>query len=148
MSSYRQLLYHIIFRTKDSKPTLSRDWAEELYSYFGGIIRNKNSQLYQINGVANHLHILTDIHPSLALSDFVREMKVSSSVWIKEKTICSSFSGWAEGYGSFTCSYMDLGRLIDYVKNQEEHHKKRTFEEEYRNLIMESGVKIDERYFP
>jgi REP element-mobilizing transposase RayT len=69
MSSYRQLLYHIVFRTKDSKPTINQENVGELYSYIGGIIRNKNCHLFQINGVENHLHILTDLHPSLALSD-------------------------------------------------------------------------------
>jgi putative transposase len=148
MSSYRQLLYHIVFRTKDSRPTIDQDIVGELYSYIGGIIRNKNSHLYQINGVEDHLHILTDMHPSVALSDFVREIKVSSSVWMKEKKHFPLFEGWAEGYGSFTCSFMDLGRLADYVINQKEHHKNKPFEAEYRILIMESGVKIDERYFP
>jgi REP element-mobilizing transposase RayT len=148
MSSYRQLLYHIVFRTKDSKPTINQENVGELYSYIGGIIRNKNCHLFQINGVENHLHILTDLHPSLALSDFVREIKVSSSVWMKEKKLFPLFEGWAEGYGSFTISFMDLGRLADYVINQKEHHKKKTFEAEYRILLLESGVKIDERFFP
>jgi len=78
MSSYRQLLYHIIFRTKDSKPTIKQDHVGQLYAYITGIIRNKNSHLYRINGVENHLHILTEIHPSIVLADFVREIKVSS----------------------------------------------------------------------
>jgi len=101
-----------------------------------------------VNGVGNHLHILTDVHPSISLSDFVKEIKVSTSVWIKEKKIFPAFSSWAEGYGSFTCSYMDMGRLSDYVRNQEEHHKKRTFEDEYRILIREAGLNIEERFFP
>jgi REP element-mobilizing transposase RayT len=148
MSSYRQLLYHIVFRTKDSKPTINQNNVGQLYSCISGIIKNKNSHLYQINGVENHLHILTDIHPAVALADFVREIKVSSSLWMKETNLFSAFNGWAEGYGSFTCSYLDLGRLIHYVSNQYEHHKKKSFEDEYRILIMESGVKIDERFFP
>ena len=148
MSSYRQLLYHIVFRTKDSKPTINQEKVGELYSYITGIIRNKNSHLYQINGVENHLHILTDIHPTQALASFVKDIKVSTSVWMKEKEFFPAFEGWAEGYGSFTCSYMDLGRLNDYILNQQEHHKKRFFKDEYRILIMESGVRIDERFFP
>ncbi len=104
--------------------------------------------MYRINGVENHLHILTDIHPSIALADFMRDIKVSTSMWMKESGLFPTFNGWAEGYGAFTYSYMDLGRLVEYVKNQKEHHKKRTFEEEYRMLLMEFGIKIDERYFP
>jgi len=148
MSSYRQLLYHIVFRTKNSMPSVNPEHADQLFSYITGIIKNKNSHLYRINGTENHLHILTDLHPSYALSDFMRELKVSTSVWMKERGLFPSFDGWAEGYGSFTCSYMDLGNLTDYIKNQQEHHKKKSFEEEYRSLIMQSGIKIDERYFP
>jgi len=148
MSSYRQLLYHIVFRTQDSQPTLRRDNTDNLYAYITGIIKNKNSHLYRINGVENHLHILTDIHPSVSLADFVREIKVSTSIWMKESGLFPSFKGWAEGYGAFTCSYNDMGKLIEYVKDQQEHHSKKTFGEEYRRLLLESGIRIDEKYFP
>ncbi len=148
MSSYRQLLYHIVFRTQDSQPALKRDNTDNLYAYITGIIKNKNSHLYRINGVENHLHILTDIHPSVSLADFVREIKVSTSIWMKESGLFPSFKGWAEGYGAFTCSYNDMGKLIEYVKDQQEHHSKKTFGEEYRRLLLESGIRIDEKYFP
>jgi REP element-mobilizing transposase RayT len=141
-------LYHLVFRTKDSLPTIKQDNVNQLYSYITGIIKHKNSHLYRINGDENHLHILTDLHPSIALADFMREIKVSSSIWMKNSDLFSAFTGWSDGYGSFTCSYMDLGRLLDYIKNQQEHHRKKTFEEEYRIMLMESGVKIDERFFP
>jgi len=148
MSSYRQLLYHFVFRTKDSLPTIKQDNVNQLYAYISGIIKNKNSHLYRINGIENHLHILTDVHPSIALADFMREIKVSTSIWMKNSGSFPLFDGWAEGYGSFTCSYMDMGRLIEYVKDQQDHHSRKTFEEEYRKLLLESGVKIDERFFP
>ncbi len=148
MSSYRQLLYHLVFRTKNSIPSIARDHAEQLFSYISGIIRNKNSHLYIVNGTENHLHILTDLHPSMALADFMRELKASTSKWVKEKAIFPLFNGWAEGYGSFTCSYYDLGELLEYIRNQEEHHKKKSFEDEYRNLIQIAGIKIDEEFFP
>ena len=148
MSSYRQLLYHLVFRTKDSSPTIKQVNVDQLYAYISGIIKNKNSHLYRINGIDNHLHIITDLHPSIALADFMREIKASSSLWMKNSGLFPSFNGWAEGYGSFSCSYMDLGRLIDYVKNQQEHHRKKSFEDEYKSLLIDSGVKIDERFFP
>jgi len=148
MSSYRQLLYHIVFRTQDSQPTIKQENAHHLYAYITGIIKSKNSHLYRINGIENHVHILTDIHPSFALADFVREIKVSSSLWMKNSGLFPLFNGWADGYGSFTCSYFYLDKLIDYIKVQKEHHKKKTFEEEYRILLMEYGIRIDERYFP
>ena len=148
MSSYRQLLYHFVFRTKDSLPTIKKDHADQLYAYISGIIKMKDSHLYRINGTENHLHILTDIHPSISVADFMREIKVSSSKWIKEGSYFLAFTGWAEGYGSFSCSYKDINRLIKYINNQQEHHRIKTFEEELRSLLLESGVNIDERYFP
>ena len=148
MSSYRQHLYHIVFRTKDSLPTIRQNNAHELYSYITGITRQKNSHLYRINGVENHLHILTDMNPSLASIDFVKDIKVSSSIWMKRSNLFPVFNGWAVGYGSFTCSYMDINRLIEYIKNQQEHHQKISFEEEYRKLLLEYGITPDEKFFP
>jgi len=78
----------------------------------------------------------------------MRELKVATSVWMKNSGFFPEFNGWAEGYGSFTCSYMDMARLIDYIKGQQENHRKRTFEDEYRSLLRESGITIDETYFP
>ena len=148
MSSYRQHLYHIVFRTKDSLPTVRQNHVNELYSYVTGIIKHKQSHLYRINGVENHVHILTDMNPSIAPMDFVKDIKVSSSVWMKRSNLYPLFDGWAVGYGSFTCSYMDIDRLIEYIKNQQEHHKKISFEDEYRKLLIEYGINPDENYFP
>ena len=148
MSSYRQHLYHIVFRTKDSLPTIKQDHVNDLYAYITGIIKHKNSHLYRLNGVENHLHILTDINPSIAPIDFIKDIKVSTSIWMKSNNLFPAFKGWAVGYGSFTCSYMDIGRLINYIKDQQEHHKKISFEEEFRKLLLEYGITPDERYFP
>ncbi|MFZ0283149.1 MAG: transposase [Bacteroidales bacterium] len=148
MSSYRQHLYHIVFRTKDSLPTIRQNTAHELYSYITGITRQKKSHLYRINGVENHLHILTDMNPSIAPIDFVKDIKVSSSIWMKRSNLFPLFNGWAVGYGSFTCSYMDINRLIEYIKNQQEHHQKISFEEEYRKLLLDYGITPDEKFFP
>jgi putative transposase len=148
MSSYRQLLYHLVFRTVDSRPCLKQDPADQLYAYITGIIRNKNSHLYRINGVENHIHILSDLHPSFALADFMRDIKASSSKWMKESGLFPDFNGWAVGYGAFTCSHMDVDKLIDYIITQQEHHRKVSFEDEYRRLLKEAGIEIDEKYFP
>jgi putative transposase len=148
MSSYRQHLYHIVFRTKDSLPTIRQNHVNELYAYVTGIIKHKKSHLYRINGVENHLHILTDMDPSIAPIDFVKDIKVSCSFWMKRSNLFPLFDGWAVGYGSFTCSYKDLDRLIEYIKSQHEHHKKISFEDEYRKLLIEYGITPDEKYFP
>jgi putative transposase len=148
MSSYRQHLYHIVCRTKSSLKTIKQDHVNDLYAYFTGILKNKKCHLYCINGIENHIHILTDINPSIAPIDFVRDIKVSTSIWMKNNSLFPSFKGWSVGYGSFTCSYSDLDRLIGYIKNQQNHHKKVSFEEEYRILLLQNGIIPDEKYFP
>ena len=148
MSSYRQILYHIIFRTYDSGKTLPLQHTGELYAYIRGIINNKNCFLYQINGMQEHIHILTDIHPSIALADFIRDIKTSSSFWLKKNPNFSGFIGWSEGYAAITYAYGDLGNVGNYVVNQREHHKKVSFIDEYKKILEEHHIKIDEKYFP
>lgn len=148
MSSYRQILYHIIFRTKDSKRSLNQKHQQELYKYIWGIIKNKNGFLYRINGMEEHIHILSDLHPNIALSDFIRDIKTASSIWLKTKSEFPKFNGWADGYAALTYAYGDKDLVIEYIKNQQEHHKKFSFEDEYRKLLKEHNVEIDERFFP
>ena len=147
MSSYRQILYHIIFRTKDSQKTLNLENSEELYKYIWGIIKGKNGVLYRINGMEDHIHILSDLHPSITLADYLRDMKTASSIWLKESGKFPQFNGWADGYAAFTYSYSDKETVINYIKNQREHHKTITFEEELRKLLTEHGVEINENFF-
>ncbi len=148
MSSYRQLLYHFVIRTKDSKKTIDPQQSKQLYAYIDGIIRNKKSHLYKINGIEDHIHILTDIHPSIAVADFVRDIKVSTSVWMKNCGYFPDFEGWSDRYGVFTCSWANTWKIAEYISTQREHHKKEIFVDEYRRLVIESGITIDERYFP
>ncbi len=141
-------MYHIVIRTKGNRRTITPNYSKQLFAYIGGIIKNKNCHLYRINGVEDHIHILTDIHPSLAPADFIRDIKASTSMWMKNCGLFPSFEGWSEKYGAFTCSYLDAGKIIEYIKNQQEHHKKETFLEEYRRLFIESGISFEEKYFP
>jgi REP element-mobilizing transposase RayT len=104
MSSYRQILYHLIFRTKESRKTLVQEHSRELYAYLMGIIKNKNCFLYRIIGIEDHIHILSDLHPSIALADYMRDIKTSSSIWLKQSTKFPAFEGWADGYAALTCS--------------------------------------------
>ncbi len=148
MSSYRQLLYHFVVRTKNSQKTIDSRQAKQLFAYIAGIIKNKNSHLYRINCMEDHIHFLTDVHPSIALSDFIRDIKVSTSIWMRNCGYFPGFEGWSDGYGVFTCSFADAGEIAVYISNQQEHHKKEAFIDEYRRLIIVSGMRIDERYFP
>lgn len=146
MSSYKQLYYQIIFGTKNRQPTISEQHCKELYKYIYGIIANKNSKLYRINGIEDHIHIFCDIHPSIALADFIKDIKVSSSLWMKANGKFPEFVGWQDGYGAFTYSIHEKDKIINYVKNQKEHHKKETFYEEYKRLLVENGVEFNEKY--
>lgn len=146
MSSYRQIYYHIVFGTKYSQPAIAEAHCEELYKYISGVIESKKSKLYRINSVEDHIHVLTDLHPSVSLADFVKDIKVSTSIWMKESGKFPSFTGWQEGYGAFTCSVRSRDRIIDYIKNQKEHHKKKSFIDEYKGLLTEHEIEFDERY--
>ena len=148
MSSYCQILYHLIFRTKDSRKSLNQAHSRELYAYILGFIKNKNCFLYRINGVEDHIHILSDLHPTIALSDLLRDLKTSTSIWLKQSGKFSSFEGWADGYAALTYAWKDKDMLINYIKNQQEHHKNETFEAELRRILEEQGVVVDDRFFP
>jgi REP element-mobilizing transposase RayT len=112
-----------------------------------GIINNKKSKLYRVGGVENHIHLLVDIHPTFAVSDFMKELKEYSSKWLKENPYFPDFEGWAVSFAAFTYNLKDKQTIIDYIKNQKEHHKTVSFEEEYRSFLIENGIEIDERYF-
>ena len=146
VSSHRKILYHIVFGTKYHKPAININHKKELYKYIWGIIKNKNCILYQINGIEDHIHILSDLHPSISLANFVKDIKVASSIWMKDAGIFPDFKGWAEGYGAFTYAFRDKEMITRYIKNQEEHHRKASFKEEYITFLKEYGVDFDERY--
>lgn len=146
MSTYTQLIYQIVFSTRNRKPCMIKEKRDQLYKYIWGILKNKNCHLYRINGVEDHLHILTHIPPSASISSIVKDVKVSSSIFIKEQKLFHGFEGWQEGYGVFTYSFKEKDRLIEYIKNQEEHHKKISFKEEYRSFLIEHGIEFQEKY--
>ena len=146
MNSYRQILYHIVFCTYNRENTIPIDQQEALYKDIWGIITKRKGVLYRINGMENHIHILSDLHPTVALADFIKEIKTASNLWMKETGRYPEFSSWAEGSCSLTYTYRDKEMIVNYIKNQKEHHKKATFEDEYRSLLKEHGVEVDERY--
>jgi len=145
--SYTKLLYHIVFRTKRGKNTILERYEKELYAYILGIINNKKSKLYRIGGTENHLHLLIDIHPTFALSDFMKELKEYSSKWLANNPNFPAFEGWAVSFAAFSYNLSDKQMIIDYIKNQKEHHKTVSFEEEYRQFLIENGIEINEKYF-
>jgi hypothetical protein len=101
--------------------------------------------LYRINGVQDHIHILSSLHPTVALADLVKNIKLGSSSWIKESGKFPRFRHWQDGYGAFTASWSERNALIEYIKNQEAHHRRTSFLEEYRSLLKEAGIDFEER---
>jgi REP element-mobilizing transposase RayT len=121
-------------------------WKDELYKYITGIIQTQKHKLIIINGVADHVHILLGYRPHQSLSDLLQDIKGSSSKWINEKKFTRSKFAWQEGYGAFSYSHSHLSKVINYIKEQEQHHKKITFMEEYKSFLKTYEVKYDERY--
>jgi putative transposase len=146
MSSYKQIFYQIVFGTKNREATIVESHCEDLYKYIWGIIKEKNCKLYRVNGIEDHIHIFSDLHPSISLADYVKDIKVASSIWMKETGYFPDFAGWQVGYGAFTYSIRDKDMIIEYVKNQKEHHKKENFYDEYKRLLEENGIEFDEKY--
>ncbi len=146
MSTYTQILYQIVFSTKNREPSLVKEGRERLFRYIWGILKNNKCHLYRINGMEDHIHILTSLHPSVALSDLVKDLKVASSKFIKENQVFPNFGYWQNGYSAFTYSYGAKDKLVTYIKNQEEHHKTISFLDEYKALLKEFEVEFDEKY--
>lgn len=146
MATYTQIIYHIVFSTKNRERCLTPDRREDLFRYIWGIINNNQSHLYRINGVEDHLHILTSVHPTVCLADLVKDIKTGSSKWIRENGVFPRFTHWQDGYAAFTHSIADKDRLIEYIKDQEEHHRTKPFMEELVRLIREAGIEFDPKF--
>ena len=147
MSAYRQILYHIVFRTKYSEPSINQEYAANLYKYIWGIIKNKKCILFRINGMEDHIHILSDLHPSVALADYIKDIKVASNKWMKESGYFPDFHGWGIKYCALTYSYKERDILINYIKNQQKHHQQESFRDEIDRLFKEQAIDTDEKWF-
>ena len=145
-NTYTQIYYHIVFSTKNRVRAISADRREDLYRYLWGIHRNLKSHLYRIGGVEDHVHILTSIHPTLALAEYIEEVKTGSTHWIRKENVFHAWPGWQDGYAGLTLAHKDKNGVIEYIKNQPEHHKRTTFMEEYRGLLEEAGIEYDPKY--
>ncbi len=146
MSTYTQILYQIVYSTKRRERVMNKENRPNLFKYLWGVLNKKKCHPYRINGVEDHLHIVTHLHPSVALADLVKDLKLSSTELIKEGILFKDFNGWQDGYGAFTYSIEAKENLIAYVINQEEHHKKTPFIDEYKALLLEHEIEFDEKY--
>jgi len=143
-STHTSLHYHLIFSTKQREPLIAKAWRDELHSYLGGIVKGLDAHPEGVGGMADHVHLLVSLKPTACLSDFMREFKKSSSSWVKESK-AQNFQ-WQEGYAAFTVSASAIKTVQQYIANQEEHHRVRSFREELVELLDKSGVAYDLRY--
>ncbi len=146
MSTYSQIYIQIVFAVKNRESLIQSEWEERLFKYLTGIVQNKGQKMLAINGVPNHIHFLIGMKPTCCLSDLVREVKKSSNEFINTGEFSRFKFNWQEGFGSFSYSHSQLDDVIAYVMNQKEHHKKRTFKEEYIDLLKRFEVEYDEKY--
>ena len=146
MSTHTHLLYHIVFSTKYREPLITDEAREPLYSYIGGIIRERRGICIEIGGVMDHVHVLTRFRPSIAVSTMVQDIKGVSSKWAKGGLRTTKALYWQEGYGAFTVSPSQAPQVIEYIRNQEAHHGNRSFKEEFVALLVKHEVDYDPRY--
>lgn len=144
-STHISLHYHIVFSTKDRVPVIAPEWRERLYGYLGGVVRSLDGVAEIVGGVSDHVHLQLGLRATHCLADVIRDIKAVSSRWVHEEIHLRPFE-WQEGYGAFTVSASQRVAVRDYIARQEEHHRRRTFQEEYRELLDRSGVEYDERY--
>ncbi len=144
-STFLSLHYHIVFSTKDREPIIELGWRGRLYEYMAATSKRLGAQCPIIGGTADHVHQLVELRATHVLADFMRELKKSSSMWVRE-TIPNPAFTWQEGYAAFTVSASGVDEVRRYIENQEEHHRARSFREELVIMLQRSGVKYDERY--
>jgi REP element-mobilizing transposase RayT len=145
-NTYSQLYIHIVFSVKGRQNLIQKNWKDELHKYICGIVNGKNQKVYAIGGVADHIHLLVSINPSMAISDLVRDIKANSSKWINEKRFLNTKFQWQEGFGAFSYAQSQLNNVIAYINNQEQHHQKKTFKDEYLELLRNFEIDYNEKY--
>ena len=144
-STHLSLHYHLIFGTKNRQPLIADSWRERLHAYLGGAVRAIDGVPEAVGGTADHVHLLVGLRAAQRLADVLREIKHASSQWVHENVGANDFA-WQEGYGAFTVSASKIEAVKKYIAQQEEHHRKSSFAEEYVTFLRESGVDYDERY--
>jgi len=144
--TFTQIYIQCVFAVQNRKALIHPLWEEELYKYITGIIQNKGQKMLAINGTANHIHLFIGMKPSCCLSDLIREVKKASNAFIKEKKFTNYNFQWQEGFGAFSYSHSQIINVIQYIKNQKEHHKIRTFKDEYVSFLKFFEIEFRNEY--
>ena len=144
-SVYSQIYIQLVFAVKGRQSLIKNTWEVELFKYITGIVQNRGQKMLAINGVSDHIHIFIGMRPSCRLSDLVREVKKASTIFIKEKSFCRKFA-WQEGYGAFSYSHSALDSVIAYIGRQKAHHRKQTFQKEYKLFLTRFEIEHKDEY--
>jgi REP element-mobilizing transposase RayT len=144
--TYSQIYIQYVFAVKGRENLLHKSWREEVFKYMSGIITAKNQKSIIVNGVEDHVHVFVGLKPSMNISDLIRDIKNNSSNFINDNNFLKQKFLWQEGYGAFSYSYSAVTNVYNYILNQEEHHRKKTFKEEYLEFLKDFEVEYDEKY--
>ncbi len=144
--TFSQIYIQTVFAVQGRESLIQPEWEENLYRYITGIVQNKEQKMLAINGMSDHIHFLIGMKPTCSLSDLIREIKKSSNDYIKENKFTKFMFNWQQGYGAFSYSHSQLDNVIAYIMNQKEHHKKKTFKDEYIDFLKKFNVPFEERY--
>jgi REP element-mobilizing transposase RayT len=145
-NTYTQIHIHFVFAVKFRAGIIQSEWKEDLYKYITGIIQNNNHKLLAINGMPDHIHILIGLRPVQSISDLMKEVKQSSSKWINENKLTNGHFEWQEGYGAFSYGKSQIIQVVNYIQNQELHHIKKSFKEEYLDFLEKFEIDYDEKF--
>ena len=145
-NTYTQLHIQLVFAVKFRAALIQKEWKPRLHQFITGIFQANEHKMLQINSMPNHIHIFIGMRPSQSISALVQNVKTESSKWIKNNKLCNSQFAWQEGFGAFSYSKTHVDRVIRYIQNQDAHHKKETFLDEYRRLLKAFGIEYDEQY--
>ena len=144
--TFSQIYIQYVFAVKGRENLLQKPWRDSVFKYISGIIKGKNQKPIIVNGVADHVHVFAGIRPDLKPSELVRDIKNNSSNFINEQKFVRGRFSWQEGFGSFSYSHSQIDQVYQYILNQEEHHKKKSFREEYLDFLKKFDVEYDEKY--
>lgn len=145
-NTFSQIYIQYVFAVKDRENLLQKSWRNEVVKYIAGIINRKNQKPIIINGVADHIHVFVGLKPSISIADLARDIKNNSSNFINEQRYLKGKFSWQEGYGAFSYAHSQLENVYSYIANQEEHHRKRTFKEEYLDFLQKFEIEYNEKY--
>ena len=143
--TFTNLLTHIVFSTKDRVSGIRPEFQSDLHAYLGGITRNLEGQALTVNGMADHVHLLVWLPPTVAIAEALRVLKANSSRWVHESPGRSSFA-WQAGYGAFSVSQSNVSGVVKYIQEQEKHHRRMSFQEELLAFLKKNHIAYDERY--